>query len=440
MTPVRRWIVASVAAGVLLRLAFGLFYWVDRPLTHDEREYLALARSVARGDGFVYPSDEPSPGTGQRFGRAPAYPVFLAALGVSDLVAHVPRRVKVAQAFVGGLGIWLIAALAGRAAGTRAAVTSAALAAVYPPLVFMPAYALSETLYSTVALAAAWALEKGTAAIFCEKRGQPPFFAEKGDSRHFHKKKAAVPFLGGALTGLAVLIRPAMLFFVPCATIWLICTRRVPTRATGVLYAALFCGTVLASIAPWTMRNLRVYDRFVLVASEGGVTFWTGNHPLARGDGDMAANPDVKRAELAFRNAHADLTPEQLEPLYYRDAVAWIRSNPAAWLRLEARKLFYTIVPFGPSYTLHSPKYFAASAAPYLALLLPAIAGAWLLRRQGHPPVALWLMAVATVVAGLVFFPQERFRIPVIDPTLIVTAAALAALGGHERTRRRSDL
>jgi preprotein translocase subunit Sec61beta len=35
-------------------------------------------------------------------------------------------------------------------------------------------------------------------------------------------------------------------------------------------------------------------------------------------------------------------------------------------------------------------------------------------------------MAAATVVAGLVFFPQERFRIPVIDPALIVSAALLA--------------
>jgi preprotein translocase subunit Sec61beta len=36
-------------------------------------------------------------------------------------------------------------------------------------------------------------------------------------------------------------------------------------------------------------------------------------------------------------------------------------------------------------------------------------------------------MAAATVAAGLVFFPQERFRIPVIDPALIVTATLLAA-------------
>ena len=44
------------------------------------------------------------------------------------------------------------------------------------------------------------------------------------------------------------------------------------------------------------------------------------------------------------------------------------------------------------------------------------------------PRILLWLMAAATVVAGLVFFPQERFRLPVIDPALIVTAALPAGL------------
>ena len=39
-------------------------------------------------------------------------------------------------------------------------------------------------------------------------------------------------------------------------------------------------------------------------------------------------------------------------------------------------------------------------------------------------PLALWLMAASTVAAGLVFFPQERFRIPVIDPALIVRGRA----------------
>ena len=405
-----RWIVACVGLGLALRVVFALFYWVNQPLTHDEREYLALGRSVARGEGFRYPADEPSPGTGQQFGRAPGYPLFLAALAVTTAAEHAPRRVQLAQACVGALGIWFIAAIAGRVAGPRAAVTAAAIAAVYPPLVWMPSYVLSETLYSTVALAAALALTR--AAGGARREAHDPAVSPRLASRS--------PVLAGAiLSGLAILIRPAMLFFVPLAALWLLRQRRAAHAVMFVVIAAL-------CVAPWTIRNHRIYGRWIAVASEGGVTFWTGNHPLARGDGDLAANVEIKRAELAFRGAHPDLTPEQLEPFYYRDAMAWIRREPAAWGMLLARKAFYTVVPLGPSYAVHSARYRVASVASYLLILPAAIVGAWRWRHQG--PAALWLMAAATVVAGLVFFPQERFRIPVIDPALIVTAALPAGL------------
>ena len=59
----------------------------------------------------------------------------------------------------------------------------------------------------------------------------------------------------------------------------------------------------LPSSCPWTARNAAVYGRFVLVASEGGVTFWTGNHREARGEGDLAANPHLKPLNREFRAA-----------------------------------------------------------------------------------------------------------------------------------------
>jgi hypothetical protein len=236
---------------------------------------------------------------------------------------------------------------------------------------------------------------------------------------------------GGLLTAIAILIRPAMVFFVPLATAWMLRRRRAVDAAAFVVVAAL-------CVAPWTIRNHRVYGRWIAVASEGGVTFWTGNHPLARGDGDLAANPELKRAELAFREAHPGLTPESLEPLYYRDALQWIGAHPARWIALVARKAFYTVVPIGPSYTLHSARYVAASIVSYAAILIAAVAGGrrWLERRHtaaSASPAPLWLMAAATVLAGLLFFPQERFRLPVIDPALIVTASLVAASRDRER-------
>ncbi len=406
----RRLMVAVALAGLAARLAFGLGYWVQKPLTHDEREYLALAQSLTAGRGFTYDASHET-GTAQQFGRAPAYPLFLTIVG-AGAGAHdaVPARVKIVQSIVGALGVWLIGLIAARAVSPAAGVAAAAIAAIYPPLVWMCAYALSEVLYSTLALAVALLIDDAMARVHRERSS---------------RAGAALTIGAGLLTGIAILVRPGMLFFLPLAAAWMMARRR------GILAVALIA-TTLAVVAPWTARNARVYGRFVLVASEGGVTFWTGNHPLARGEGDLAANPAIKVAEIAFRRDHPGLSAEELEPLYYRDALGYISGHPGWWIGLIFKKAFYTIVPAGPSYTLHSTRYLAASIASYLIVLLAAAAGARRVWRSPGRPAALLLLAASAVVAGLIFFPQERFRIPVIDPTLIVCAGA-ACSGRFDR-------
>ncbi len=347
----RRLVVAAAAAGLVLRLAFGLLYWVHKPLTHDEREYLALAQSLSAGHGFTYEPGHES-GTTQQFGRAPAYPLFLAAIGAGDRSYEaVPARVKIAQSIVGAIGVWLIGLLAWRLAGPKAAAVAAWIAALYPPLVWITAYVLSEALYCTLALSTVLLLDHAI------------------DRSDGGRRSSASALAAGALCGIAILTRPVMLFFLPIAAPWLVLRRHIRVATILLVTAAVV-------VAPWTVRNYRTYGRFVLVASEGGVTFWTGNHPLARGEGDLAANPDIKKAEIDFRAQHSGLTAEQLEPLYYRDALGYIASHPAWWAGLLARKLFYTLVPVGPSYTLHSTLYAASSIVSYLLLVPFAIAGA----------------------------------------------------------------
>jgi 4-amino-4-deoxy-L-arabinose transferase-like glycosyltransferase len=400
----RQLIVAAVGLGFTLRLAFGMLYWVDKPLTHDEREYLSLARSIASGRGMAYDESQEM-GTSPRFGRAPGYPLFLAALdaGRPD-PAHTPARVKIAQSAVGAIGVWLIGMLAMSYAGARAGVAAAGLAAVYPPLVFVPAYVFSETLYSTLALTTALVLQRAVDRANTTVDGWTSGWLALG---------------AGAVAGAAALVRPAMLFFLPLAVAWLLLRRRTSLAIALAAAAVAVC-------APWTLRNWQQYDRFIVIASEGGVTFWTGNHPLARGEGDLAANPDLKSAELAFRQARSGLSPEALEPLYYDAALKWMASNPAAAAALVARKAFYTVVPVGPSYALHSTRYRVLSVGPYLLTVPFAIAGARRLWRSRRRPTALFLLAGSALLVCLVFFPQERFRIPVIDPVLIICAAALA--------------
>jgi len=55
----------------------------------------------------------------------------------------------------------------------------------------------------------------------------------------------------------------------------------------------------------------------------------------------------------------------------------------------------------------------------------------WRLARSAAPPRGVLLLLASAVVACLVFMPQERFRIPVIDPALIVGAAAVSVSRGR---------
>jgi 4-amino-4-deoxy-L-arabinose transferase-like glycosyltransferase len=322
-------LIAAALLGVALRLAFGLGYWTDRPLTRDELEYFSLARSLAAGHGFVY-DETLQGGSFEPFGRAPGYPAFLALVGGGqEVVSAVPSSVKIAQALVGGLGVILVGLLGTQLAGRRTGTAAACLAAVYPPLVWISAYGFSEALFWPLALVVAWTYDRALG-----RSVDAAFFAGAA----------------GLLIGLGILIRPALLLVVPLAVCWMLIRGR---RVTALLLVA---GTAVV-VGPWTARNYVHHDRFVLVASDGGVTFWTGNHPLAIGEGDMAANPALKIANQALRAQYPGRSEEEMEPIYYREAFNWIRAHPLDWLVLEARKLFYLIVPIGPSYTLHSRLY-----------------------------------------------------------------------------------
>ena len=126
--PNQRWILAAAAAGLIARLAFGLLYWTAKPMTHDEREYLALAQSLQQGRGLHYPPGHQG-GTAAQFGRAPGYPAFLALLAAPGDTDAAPTRIKVAQSVLGALVVWMIGVIAMRAAGLRAGEIAAWIAA-----------------------------------------------------------------------------------------------------------------------------------------------------------------------------------------------------------------------------------------------------------------------------------------------------------------------
>lgn len=394
----RAFVLAAAIVGLAARLAFGLGYWVNQELNRDELEYLSLARSLAAGRGLVY-DEHVLKGPVEPFGRAPGYPVFLALVGGgAGYVESVPAAVKIAQSLVGAAGVVLIALAAFRLGGRRPAMAAAAMAAVHPPLVWVSGYAYSEAVFWPVGL---------ILALLVSRTLDEP--------RETMWKWA---LLCGVMAGGTTLLRAATLLFVPLAGAWFLWKRQPAALASFALGVVLILG-------PWTARNVAHYGRPVIVASDGGVTFWTGNNALAIGEGDMAANPHLKIANKELRARYPGLNEEQMEPIYFRESFTWIREHPVDWLVLMAKKIFYLIVPIGPSYTLHSPRYYVASLISLVVLVPMAAIG---LRRLGPRRgrlAGMWLLAAAAVATCLVFFPQERFRIPVLDPALILCACGI---------------
>ena len=396
----RNFVLAAAVVGLVARLGFGLVYWVNESLNRDEVEYMSLARSLVAGRGYIY-DEHVAKGPVEPFGRAPGYPAFLALVGggTPESVTAVPSSVKIAQSIVGAAGIVLIAVAAFRMGGRRPAMAAAAIAALYPPLVWVTGYAYSESVF--------WPAGLALGLIVSQTLDRPSSTMWKW------------AMLCGVLTGGAILLRAATLLYVPLAAGWFAWKRQwLSVLAFGL-------GLIIV-LTPWTIRNVGHYGRFVIVASDGGVTFWTGNNPLATGEGDMAANPHLKLANQALRDQHPGLNEEQMEPIYYRESLTWIRQHPLDWLWLMVKKVFYLVVPIGPSYTFaHSTRYYAASVLS-VGLILPLAAlGLWRLGPRRGRLAGFWLLAAAAVATCLVFFPQERFRIPVLDPALILCASGV---------------
>ena len=187
-----------------------------------------------------------------------------------------------------------------------------------------------------------------------------------------------------------------MLFFLPLAALLLFW--RAPIAAPARAAPPVHRRSRSSPSRRGPLRNAVVHQRFVPIASEGGVTFWTGNHREAIGEGDLAANPHLKLRNAGVPGrARRPLGGAARAALLPRGARASSRADPVWWLGLEARKLWYTLVPFGPSYRLHAPRYFWASAVSLLLAAAvrrsPGLSG----RRPGRGRRPLLALAASTI-------------------------------------------
>jgi 4-amino-4-deoxy-L-arabinose transferase-like glycosyltransferase len=135
--------------------------------------------------------------------------------------------------------------------------------------------------------------------------------------------------LVGLVLAAACYVRSATLFI----PILLLLFRWVNTREILRSLAAIIVVFIVMSllIAPWSIRNTRLYGQFVLMSTNTGVALWIGNNPKAYG-GHMNVPPELNEKmvgmNLAQRSTYLKAT-----------AVAYIKQEPLKFVIRTFKKL-----------------------------------------------------------------------------------------------------
>jgi hypothetical protein len=181
-------------------------------------------------------------------------PLYLYFIGSVFALFGSLAAVKIAQCVVGALLVPAVGLIGARVFGERTGLLAAGLAAFYPEIVWFSSHFWVETVFTVLLW---WAFERLLGADASASAG------------------AAA--LAGLLWGLAVLARETVLFFLPIAAAWL-----AWRRVGGGRRAALYLGSALLVILPWTWRNWIAFGGFVPVSTAGALNLWQGNTRLSR--------------------------------------------------------------------------------------------------------------------------------------------------------------
>ena len=183
--------------------------------------------------------------------------------------------------------------------------------------------------------------------------------------------------LAGVAAGLAALSRSMLIGFLPLLAIWIWWARRKLGRAWSG--AALFCAAVLATLAPWIVRNAIVFHEFVPATTDGGHGFYVANNERTLDDPRGFCMPDdwsfmLKPGETSIGEVEASRRLMHI-------AGDYLLSHPRVALRLMARR-FVTLWGFYPNPEFVGRTQVLVYALAYIPLFPFMLFGLWRAHRR----------------------------------------------------------
>lgn len=373
---------------------------------YDGLSYDVLARNLARGFGYTQ--------NGPTAFRPPGYPLLLA--GVYALVGERLEMVRLLQAAIGAV----LAALTYATAVVlfrqwSVAVLAALGVALHPLLIYLSGSILTETVFVTLIMAVVWLMVISPTGLTAPRA-----------------------LALGLLLGMLVLIRPSALIFAGLVALW--CAFSAPLRSRAVRHAAIIVIGVALFILPWTVRNYLQFEALIPLATEGGVTFWSGNNALATGgvvEPSAATWPGPDPP--AGLRGWPELSERESENRFYASALAWIQAHPKDFLALLPKKLVraWSLAYGNEARADNLPRWVAVA---YLLFPLTALAGLLLSLPAWRRLAPIYLLLASFTVTTLAFYGSTRQSAALFPSAAILAAYAIVSayrfIVGHLNARR----
>jgi hypothetical protein len=297
-------LVAILLLGLGLRVGEA---WDGRAPVFDAAAYAAIARNLDEGNGFTVgaaatqPSDDYSPGL----------PLFVA--GIYKVTGGVHERLaRVILALIGALAPLFAYLLARRMAARSlsregravvAGLIAALVVAIYPATLEYTGMLMTEPLAATLLVGAILGL------LWAGDGPRPGAAGEPGEARS--PWRWLVP---GLTLGALALVRPEYLAIGVLLAVLVFFRQRLHAPWKQALLAgAIVALGIVVVVAPWTIRNAVVLDRFVTVSTGGGQVLYAGTYLPSDGNPeDVGAHVVEEHPDLFGPHAVENLRLEQI--------------------------------------------------------------------------------------------------------------------------------
>ena len=251
---------------------------------------------------------------------------------------------------------------------------------------------------------------------------------------HFEDSPRVALWIGcGVLAGIGALIDPVVLSVIPLLLLWM-CYRRRQKKQRWFVPALAVALAFAATVAPWMIRNYRVFHTFVPFRDNFGLELYVGNNGSTRHFAPSGFHPSTTDREM---NEYAQIGELAYMRHKQAQAVALIKAHPGGFAELSLRRALYmwtNLWSFSRRYLeaepLDPPNIFLCTALT--ALALAGLRRAFQRGASSGMPYAIALFFFPMVY--YVTHPQDYYRRP-IDPIFVVLAAYAVTSWMQDRAR-----